>query len=256
MNPEPTTPTTSVTPSATSEATAATYIAQELPKARLAFKRARIFGVVLICLVGAYISVISITLVKFSQPQEAAQITSGMLIQHISNEGPALLGEVEREIPHLIRQLPDYIIEQLPTYRRDTELVLESELRGHCDLLSKQVGKQMDGLIDAHQADLKALLQNPNNREAIRNILPNLDQTITDFLANDADGKVLHEHITELAAGLTEVQKHMDRLANGTNLTPEEQKARHSLAMIGKAIKDQTKELGSAPTAMGKLARK
>ena len=67
---------------------------------------------------------------------------------------------------------------------------------------------------------------------------------------------VCSEQINDLAAGLKDIEKRMDRLANGSNLTPEEQKARRTLAMLAKAIKDKTKvpELASAP--VGKLAQK
>jgi hypothetical protein len=233
---------------------AAAYIAQELPKARTALKRARIIGLALVALVGGYISFISLTLVRFAQPREAAQIASGMVIQHLATEGPVLASQLEREIPTLIRQLPDYLIRELPSYRRDVELALESELEVHCAALAKQLGQQMDEQIETHQADLKTLFGHPNDRAVLRTVLPNLDQTLTTFLTADADGKVVQEHINDLAAGLKEIEKHMDRLANANDLTPEEKKARRSLAVLAKAIKDKTKtpELAAAP--VGKLA--
>ena len=160
------------------------------------------------------------------------------------------------EIPLLIRQLPDYVIKQLPLYRQDVELALEGELQGHCAALSKELGKEMDEQIDSHQSELKTLLEHPNDRAVLRTVLPDLDQTVTGFLTTDADGKVVQEHITDLAAGLKEVEKHMDRLANGSNLTPEEQKARRSLAVLAKAIKDKTKVPDTGPAPVGKLARK
>jgi hypothetical protein len=255
MKPEQTPSTTPETPAGTADAAAA-YIAQELPKARKALKRTRIIGLVMVCLVGGYISFISLTLVKFFQPHEAAQIASGMLMQRIASDGPILALQVEREIPLLIRQLPDYVIRELPGYRQELELALEWELQNHCAALSRDVGKQMDIQIDGHQSELKSLLEHPNDRTVLRSVLPDLDQTITGFLTTDADGKVVQDHITDLANGLKEVEKHMDRLANGTNLTPEEQKARRSLAVLAKSIKDKTKEPDLAPAPVGKLARK
>jgi hypothetical protein len=255
MKPEQTLSTAPETPAGTSDAAAA-YIAQELPKARKALKRTRIIGVVLICVVGGYISFISLTLVKFFQPREAAQIASGMLMQRIASDGPVLAWQVEGEIPRLIRQVPDYVIHELPSYRQETEQALMGELQGHCAALSQQLGRQMDEQIDSHQAELKTLLEHPNDRAVVRTVLPDLDQTITSFLTTDADGKAVREHINDLAAGLKEVEKHMDRLANGANLTPEEQKARRSLAVLAKAIKDKTKVPEVASTPVGKLARR
>jgi hypothetical protein len=235
---------------------AAAYIADQLPKARKALKRTRIIGLVLLGLVGIYISFISLTLVRFFEPREAAQIASGMVLQRLASDGPVLALQVEREIPLLIRQLPDYVIRELPGYRREVELALESELQTHCVALSRQVGSQMDEQISSHQAELKTLLAHPNNRALLRTVLPDLNQTITGFLTMDADGKVVQQQITDLATGLKEIEQHMDRLANGSNLTPDEQKARRSLAMLAKAIKDKTKVPELASTPVGKLAQK
>jgi hypothetical protein len=256
MKPEQAPSTTPATPAPTGEAAAAAYIAQELPKARKAYRRAMIIGLVLIGLVGGYISVISVTLVRFFRPQEAAQIASGMLVQHIASDGPALALQVERQIPLLIRQLPDYVIQQLPAYRQEVELALEVELQGHCAALGRELGKQMDELIATHQADLKTLLAHPNDRAVLRTVLPDLDQTVTGFLTTDADGKLVQGYINDLAAGLKDIEKRMDRLANGSNLTPEEKKARRSLAVLSKAIKDNTKIAETTAVPVGKLAKK
>jgi hypothetical protein len=256
MKPESSPSAAPATPAPTGEAAAAAYIAQELPKARKALRRARIIGLVLIGLIGGYISIISVTLVRFFQPQAAAQVASGMVLERVASDGPALALQIERQIPLLIRQAPDYVIRQLPGYREQAELVLETELQSHCATLSTQVGKQMDDLIATHEANLKTLLEHPNDRAVLRTVLPDLDQTITSFLTTDADGKVVQEHIADLAAALKEVEKRMDRLANGANLTPEEKKARRSLAVMAKAIKDKTTLPETSPAPVGKLASK
>jgi hypothetical protein len=245
-------PATSPATSAQQGEAAAAYIAQELPKARKALRRSRIVGLVLIGVVGGYISIISLTLVKFFQPQEAAQIATGMLIQHIDSDGPVLALQVERQIPLLIRQLPDYVIQQLPAYRQEVEHSLTSELQSHCAGLSKELGKHLDTQLNLHVADLQTLLARPNDRTALRAVLPDLEQTVTGFLTTDADGKLVQTHINDLAAGLKEIEKHMDRLANGSDLTPQEKKARRSLAVLAKAIRDNT----ATPAPVGKLASK
>lgn len=125
-----------------------------------------------------------------------------------------------------------------------------------CAALGRQLGEHLDEQIETHQADLKTLLAHPNDRAVVRTVLSDLDQTITGFLTTDADGKVVQEHISDLAAGLKDIEKRMDRLANGSNLTPEEQKARRSLAVLAKAIKDKTKVPELASTPVGKLAKK
>ena len=243
-------------PASGGDAAAAAYIARELPKARQTLRRARIVALVLIGLIGTYITVISVTLVRFFRPQAAAQVASGMVLERVASDGPALAVQLERQIPLLIRQVPDYVIRQMPAYRQEVEVVLETELQGHCAALATEVGKQMDTLIAIHQSDLKTLLEHPNDRAAVRAVLPDLDQTITGFLTADADGREVQKHIADLAAGLKEVERRMDRLANGANLTPEEKKARHSLAVMAKAIKDKAMLPETAPAPVGKLASK
>jgi hypothetical protein len=224
----------------TGEAVVAAYLTQELPKARHALRRTRIIGVILILLVGAYIGAISTTLVSFFQPKAAAEVASGMLFQQAMSEGPILAAQVEQEIPNLIRQVPDYLITEMPGYRKELQQMLASECEIYCNSLSQDLGNRIDKLIDEHQAEIKTLLENANDHDAIRKTLPDFDRVITECLKNDVEGQALKGHIDEWAAVLKEVEKRMDRLANVSDLTPEEQKARHTLALLSKVIQDNT----------------
>ncbi len=247
MNAEPRPSSTAQNAAATGEAAASAYIAQELPKARKTLKRTRIVGLILVCLVGAYITMISVTMVRFFQPREAAQVASGMIVRHLDNDGPALAAEIEREVPLLIRQLPDYCLQELPRYRQEVEKGLERELRAYCASFSRDLGNQMDTLIDTHKAELKVLFENANDRAALRQILPNFDQLLTGFLKTDADGKQIQQRVTDLAAVLKEIEQRVERLANASDLTPEEQKARRSLAVLARAIKRNTEQAQVTP---------
>jgi hypothetical protein len=234
------------------ETAATAYIAQELPKARKTLKRTRVVGIILILGLGVYIGVISTFLVKSCQPKEAAQIASGMLIRHATDHGPALAARIEQEIPALIRQVPDYLIKQIPVFRKDLQQSLEIEFRAYCYAFSKKLGEQTDALLNDHKAEIKTLLENAGDRAAIRKVLPDFDRAITEFTRNDADGRVLKKHIDDVAAALKEVEKRMDRLANGTNLTSEEQKARRALALLARGIEENTKVPEHAATPLAK----
>ena len=220
----------------TGEAVVAAYLAQELLKARQLLKRTRIICIVLILFVGAYIGIISTIMVNFFQPKAAAEVASGMLAQHAVKDGPILAAKIEWGIPHLIHEVPDYLIGELPVYRKELQQSLETEYEAYCNSLSKDLGDQIDKLIDDHQAEIKTLLENAGDRDAIRKTLPDFDKVIAESMKNDPEGQALRERIDEWAAALKEVEKRMDRLANGSNLTPEEQKARHALALLSKVI--------------------
>jgi hypothetical protein len=225
----------------TGEAVVAAYLAQELPKARLVLKRTRIICIVLISFIAIYIGTITTILVGFFQPQAAADVASGMLTQHAMRDGPILAAKLEWEIPKFIHQVPDYLIAELPVYRKELQQSLEAEYEAYCNSLSRDLGNQIDKLIDEHQAEIKTLLDNANDRDAIRKALPDFDRVIADCMNNDPEGRALREHLDEWASALKEVEKRMDRLANGTNLTPEEQKARYALALLSKVIEENTK---------------
>jgi hypothetical protein len=257
MNTEPSPATTTDATPQTGEAIVAAYLAQELPKARQAFKRARITGIILILFVGAYMGVISTIMVNFFQPKAAAEVATGMLAQHVANDGPVLAAKIEWEIPHLIHEVPDYLIGELPVYRRDLQQSLETEYETYCNSLNTDLGDQLDKLIDEHKAEIKTLLENASDRDTIRKTLPDFDKVINESLKNNVEGQALKEHIDEVAAALNEVDKRMDRLANGSNLTLDEQKARQALALLTKVIKDNANmpEDVSAPATKPKLQK-
>lgn len=244
-------------PTQTGEAVVVAYLAQELPKARQLLKRTRIICIILILFVGAYIGIISTIMVNFFQPKAAAEVASGMLAQHAVKDGPILAAKIEWEIPHLIHEVPDYLIGELPVYRKDLQQSLEAEYEAYCNSLSKDLGNQIDKLIDDHQAEIKTLLENAGDRDAIRKTLPDFDKAIAESMKNDPEGQALRERIDEWAAALKEVEKRMDRLASGSNLTPEEQKARHALALLSKVIDANAKmpEDVSAPGTKPKSQR-
>jgi hypothetical protein len=232
----------------------AAYLAGELPKARKLLKRTRITGVGLIVFVSIYIGVISTVMVNFFQPKAAAEVATGMLAQHVASDGPILAARIEWEIPHYIHGIPDYLIGELPVYRKELQQSLETEYEAYCNKLNMDLGDQLDKLIDEHKADIKALLENASDRDTIRKTLPDFDRVIHESLNSNPEGQALKEHIDEMAAALKEVEKRMDRLANGSNLTVEEQKARQALALLSKVIHDNAKmpEDVSAPAPVTK----
>jgi hypothetical protein len=240
MNSEQFSPLTFDEPVPTGEAVAAAYLAQELPKARQTLKRTRIIGIILILLVGAYMATISAIMVKFFEPTEAAEVASGMLVRHVASDGPVLALRIEREIPYLIQQMPDFLIKEIPDFRQKLQASLATECEGYCISLCQNLGVRMDKLIDEHKTEIRTLLENASDRDAIRKTLPDFDKVIAESMKTDADGQAAKERIDEWAAALKDVEKRMDRLANGSDLTPEERKARHALALLSTVIKTNT----------------
>ncbi len=227
-------------PPASSETLAEAYLAQEVVKARQLLRRTRLVSLGLIGLVGTYMTVASTLLNRFLRPREAAEITAGMMVRHIEDNGPDLAVRLEREIPRLIRDTPAHLLQQLPACRQEIEKSVALEFRGRCAAFAKDLGTEMDRLIETHKADIGRLLENADDRDALRRILPDFERAITGFLNTDSDGRLVKKHIVELASALAQIDQRVDRLANGSGLTPEEQKARRALAVLARVIDSQT----------------
>jgi hypothetical protein len=222
------------------DTTATDYISQELARSRKALKRTRVVGAILVCGIAAYIGAITYILTGYFEPAEAAQVASGMLAQRVAADGPAFAASAESQILSLLHQTPDYLKQQLPVLRKELQAQFENEFRTYCGSLSANLGNKMDQFLDDHQGEIKSLLDNANDRAAIRRTLPSFDQMVADFVQNDVDGRTLKKHIDDLSLALKEVEKRMDRLANATDLTVEELKARRALAVIAKVTTQQT----------------
>jgi hypothetical protein len=222
------------------DALAAAFLAQELPNARKTLKRTRIVGVALILFIAAYMGTISTIMVGFFAPTAAAEVASGMLTQHVASDGPMLLLHVEREIPQLIHETPDFLIKQVPDFRKQLQSVLLTDCEVYCNAWGKDWSVQMDQYIDTHQPEIRTLLENASDRDTIRKTLPDFDQLVTETVRKNVEGQATKEHIDAWAAALNTADQRVDRLVNGQNLTPEEIKARHTLAMVSVIIKHHT----------------
>jgi len=250
MNTDPTSNPAFESKTDSGESLAADYIAQELPKTRKLLKRTKIVCVILILFVGAYIGTITTITLNFLKPKAAAEVVSGMVMQHAQRQGPALATQIEREVPSLIRQAPDYLIKEIPAFRKELQRSIEAECETYCLAQSKELGVRLDELIDEHKAEIKTLLENANDRAAIRKALPDFDRIVVESMKKNVEGKAVNEHIGEWASALSEIRQRTDRLAKGENLTPEEQKSRHALALLAKVIRSDT-QMPEADLATG-----
>lgn len=256
MNPSSPTPVPE-NPALSGDAIAAAFLARELPNARKTLKRTRIIGIALIVFIAAYIGIISTIMVGFFEPKAAADVASGMLTQRVATQGEVLLSHLEREVPLLIRETPDYLINEIPDFRKQLQAALTADNEAYCNSLNHQWGAQMDEFIDAHKPEIRKLLENASDRDAIRKVLPDFDKLITETMQKDVEGQAAKEHIDAWAAALKEVDQRVDRLANGQNLTPEEIKARHALAMLSTSIKQTAQLPETVPAvAVAQLAKK
>ena len=110
---------------------------------------------------------------------------------------------------------------------------------------AQQLGKHLDDFLQAHTVQISTVLNTAENKpESLQALAPDLEQEILRHLADKAQGEEsLKDKIDHALAELKKVEQQVDRLAKGVNLTPQEKKLRHAIAVVGRSAEDQTKEL-------------
>ncbi len=223
------------------------YILDELAKSKLSLSRTRIFSIVSLLAVGSYMGFITVNLGDFLRPTHAAELAKGLIAQRVQEQGPDLIAQARQQIPILIAQAPDYAIAQLPVYRQNLEDQFDKDLRTNLTSGSDQLDKSLDDFMTTHKDEVKGALASGADPAATKALGDGITQ---EFLASlkttKVDGESIQDKFDSSLESLTAVQKKMDRLATATDLTPQEKKTRHAIAIMTKTINRETPHL--APT--------
>lgn len=221
------------------------FLAAELVATRLALQRTRIAGVIIIAVVLGYMSFVSRALVQHLEPKSAADYATAFVQGQVMEKADALSSQVKERIPALVAGLPDYLQRELPVYRERLEERLAQDFREHCQATSQQLGKHLDDFLQAHVVQIRTLLNTAENKpENLQLLAPDMEQEIIRYLSDKAQGdESLKEKIDHALAELKKVEQQVDRLAQNVNLTPQERKVRHAIAVIARSAEEHTKAL-------------
>ncbi len=221
------------------------FLASELANARTALRRTRIAGVIVMVIVVGYMSFVASALNKQLEPKAAADFATTFVTAQVMEKADALAGQVKERVPALIAGLPDYLKRELSSYRESLEERLEQEFEEHCATTSQQLGKHLDDFLGAHVVQIRTLLHMAENKpEQLQALAPDLEEEILRYLSDKSAGEEsLKDKIDHAHAELQRVEKMVDRLATGSNLTPQEKKTRHAIAIIARTAEEQTKQL-------------
>ena len=221
------------------------FLARELATARLALQRTRIAGPIVVVIVIGYMSFVASALNKQLEPKAAADFATTFIAAQVIEKTDALASQVKERIPALVAGLPDYLQRELPRHREALEARLEQDFKEHCTATSQQLGKHLDDFLQSHIVQIRTLLHTAENKpELIQALAPDLEIEIVRYLSDKTAGdESLKDKIDHAHAELQKVEKQVDRLATGTNLTPQEKKVRHAIAIIARSAEQQTKQL-------------
>jgi hypothetical protein len=227
-----------VTPQAGAEAEQ--FVSQELTDARRAIWPTRILGIAVPLVLSGYLGYITNRFQESLQPQQAAMIAQGIIAQRVEEQAPAIAADMKQRIPALIENLPSYALQQMPQYRTRLENQIAGDLTTYANNTSTQLGARLDDFLQLHKDEVGQMIHDGQDPQLTNQVGAQLQQEFMQYLQNTSasNGETYQQKLDASLASLEEVKSKMDRLAQGKNLTPDEQKARHTIAILAAGSND------------------
>lgn len=229
------------TPDESATTTSDQYLIDEVEKVRASLTKTRwICGIVVVatCL---YLGLTTANFRQYIEPVSAANMTNGVIAAKVNDSGPLIIEQVKTQIPILIAQVPDYAQQQLPIYRTNLENQFEKDLTANLARGSKDLDAKLDGYLTDNKDQIKSVLVSSQDPAAVATLG---DGVSREFLASlkttSIGGETIQSKLDSSLDSLNQVQKKMDRLANAKDLTPDEKKTRHAIAVMTVTINRET----------------
>lgn len=233
----PETPKSEPVKTSANEKLAQEFVASELAQARSSLKKAQIVGIILLLFVSGYMSILTSKLKPFLTPEGAASTANDVIYAQVTERAPLIAEDLKKRVPEMVARIPDVVIEKLPEWRIQIEDKAEETLRSHLSEHAVQFGKRLDVFLADHQEQIGDLLKTANDKQKTQVLLTSIEQDILSFLDEKFDEKEsIKEKLDGALAKLTHMEQQMDRLANANDLTPQEKKTRHAIAIIVQKI--------------------
>jgi hypothetical protein len=231
------------------EAVAERFIEKELVESRASLSRTRIIASVLTVGVVAYMVYLTSGFHQSLEPVGAAEIATGLAAQRLDDLDPQFANYIHEQVPVLIRKAPDEVIARLPEYRKGLEDKVEADLRSQAQEGAQQLSKNLDAFLEAHKEQVSELIKNGQDLKATEDMGAALEDQFRTFLREQKiGGTSIDEKLATTLSTLKQVQARTARLAANKGLTPEEQSARHAIAMLMHRIDAAKSESGPMPT--------
>ncbi len=181
---------------------------------------------------------------EYLQPKAAAEIVNLQLVGFVENNGPALAKDFKAEIPRLVARIPDLIVEQLPQIREGLEARLEDHLTAYCSETTKQLGNMFDEFLVGNKEAVKALVEAGQDPEGAKVLGQHLEIELRTYLRSTGpDGESIQQKLDSSLQELKRVDARLHRLAHAKDLTPQEKKLRHAIALITRAAQAEGSEV-------------
>lgn len=213
------------------------FVADELEKARKSLMTTRIVVGGLTLFVLAYMSFLTWRILEFSDPKNAAEAANGMLSEYADQYTAQILGEINNRIPEFIAPLPDRLIENLPKYRARLEDDAIARLRVVSGEVSAEMDDQLTTYLAVYEEEIKELLAAGEDPEALKELAVEIVGELKRYMNRpDENGESILYKIEVSQLALSQVNEHVNRLANASDLSDHEKKQRRVIAIVARTV--------------------
>jgi len=221
----------------TTEQTAAKFVEQQLAAAERSLKVTRCAtSIIVVLIVGYAVSITTWMHYRVLEPSAAADIATAHTVTFVQESGTALSDQIVQELPALVRQAPDFLIEQMPNYRIQLEDKFEQTLADCGRELQPDVEGFLDQFVAEHCDQVASILDAANDPKMTKQFGDKFEEELVSYLKTPNDhGESVLDMLDQGRIALEDVQQRLHRLAHDKDLTPSELKLRRLVATTLKA---------------------
>lgn len=221
------------------EQVASDYVAGELEQSRKQLKNTKIWGSVGVFALGAWMFGISHGFASNLQPENAAKITEGLIVQKLEEAQPQLSSYLKAEIPKFIEQAPDYAISQLPVYRETVEDDLEGRLEDLASSTSEELDAALDSFLVEHQNEFKTIILAGQDKETTDVVAAAMKEMFEQYLHEpQEDGESISYKLDQALLALNDIEQRTSKLAHEKELSSQDRKLKRAIACLFNTVQE------------------
>jgi hypothetical protein len=210
------------------------FIEQDLIETQRSLKQWQTWGSAVVLGITVWLLSIGGGFASNLQPETAAKITKGLMVQRIDEMQPQISDYLRQEIPAVIEQAPEYALAQLPEYRTQIEDHLEAKFDEFAGETSSQLDETFTTFLKANEEELKTIILVGQDKEATDEVARELRSAVVAYLSSPQgnESKSIQEKLDEAMKALSEIERRTHRLAHASDLDATEKKTRRAIACL------------------------
>lgn len=224
------------------------YVEQELAATKKALQQTQIFGSAFVFVVMCSLFSIANGFSSNLEPKTAAKITKGLVSQRLDEFQPQVSEYLKKEIPTLIKGVPDMAKQQLPTMRENLEDQLEGEISKLAEQSSGELDRALDAFLTEKEDDFKTIILAGQDKETTDEVARSMREMFVQYLTeNHGEDESIQDKLDQSLVALKDIAARTHRMAYANDLDAVEIKTRRAVACLFSTVRDN-KDALNLPT--------